>query len=277
MQRLSQTEAIRAESAIAAERRAFARSTARSQPRAAVLDVAGGCAVYTGDGLFSNRAFALGLTEPFEPLHLDLIEDFYRTRDAAPRLEVASVADPALIGLLRTRRYGLSRFRNIFVHLLDGVAASSGPPGLEVDIVISDNADGDNADSDNASAWSDTLVDGFGYTEPADIARVEEWNDALLATPGLTALVAVIGSETVGSASVLIQGAVAVLGGATTRLPYRRRGIQTALIAARLRLAGRAGCELAVVTADPGSSSARNSERAGFHLACTHAVMGRSS
>jgi len=64
-----------------------------------------------------------------------------------------------------------------------------------------------------------------------------------------------------------------VLGGAATIPRYRRRGAHLALIAARLELASTAGCDLAVVTADPGSISARNSERCGFHLVCTHAVM----
>ena len=38
-------------------------------------------------------------------------------------------------------------------------------------------------------------------------------------------------------------------------------------------VASRAGCELAIVTADPGSSSGRNVERTGFQLICNHLDM----
>ena len=48
---------------------------------------------------------------------------------------------------------------------------------------------------------------------------------------------------------------------------------RSALIEARLAVAIHAGCELAVITADPGSSSGRNAERAGFQLVCNHAGM----
>jgi GNAT superfamily N-acetyltransferase len=89
----------------------------------------------------------------------------------------------------------------------------------------------------------------------------------------LTALVAVMDGRAVGSASVIVLGSTAVLGGAATLPVFRRRGVQQALIKARLALAARAGCELAVVTADPGSSSGRNAERTGFQLICNHVTM----
>ncbi len=260
---LSQTAAIRVEQAIAAERRVFARSTAARQPKAGALEVGGGCAVYTGDGLFSNRAFALGLTATLAPSELDRIEAFYGDRGAATEIEVASVAEPGLLRLLADRGYRLRRFRNIFAHFLDDL------PPAPADVVV------EAGEPVDGGLWSDVLVEGFGETGPEKAAPIREWNDGLLATPGLFPLLARVGTRAVGAASVLVDGSVAVLGGAATLPADRRRGVHGALIGARLRLARGAGCDLAVVTADPGSISARNSERAGFRLVCTHAVMAQ--
>jgi GNAT superfamily N-acetyltransferase len=68
-----------------------------------------------------------------------------------------------------------------------------------------------------------------------------------------------------------------MLGGAATLPEFRCRGVQRALIESRLAVATRAGCELAVVTADPGSSSGRNAERTGFQLVCNHVGLRAST
>lgn len=252
------------ERAIVSERRAFARSAARFGPEAAVLDVGGGCAVYTGEGLFSNRAFGLGLTGGFDQDDLDQIEQFYADRGHPAEIEVASFAEVALVCHLADRGYRVRQFRNIFARSLEGFETGPGV-GVDVDVV----------GEHNRHLWSSILIDGFGYEQPDAIRRVERWNAVLSATEGLTAFVAGVGPEPAAAASVFIEGSVAVLGGAATLPNQRRLGAQTALIAARLRLAAENGCTLAVVTADPGGTSARNSERAGFNLVCTHAVMAQ--
>jgi len=124
-----------------------------------------------------------------------------------------------------------------------------------------------------AAAWSTTLLDGFEYTHDADRDRVAIWNRMVYALPGVTALLAWINGAPVGAASVMILGTTAPLGGAATLPAFRRRGVQRALIEARLAVARRAGCALAIVTADPGSSSGRNAERTGFQLLCNHVGM----
>ena len=72
-----------------------------------------------------------------------------------------------------------------------------------------------------------------------------------------------------------IDDGVAQLGGAATRPVHRRRGVQTALIAARLAEAARQGCDLAVVTTQPGSKSQQNVQRFGFEMMYTRAVLVR--
>jgi ribosomal protein S18 acetylase RimI-like enzyme len=58
---------------------------------------------------------------------------------------------------------------------------------------------------------------------------------------------------------------VAQLTGAATAPAHRRRGIHAALLATRL-IDAAGGCDIAVVTTDPGSKSQQNVQRCGFHL-----------
>jgi GNAT superfamily N-acetyltransferase len=66
---------------------------------------------------------------------------------------------------------------------------------------------------------------------------------------------------------------IAQLAGAATLPEHRRRGIQGALLAARLEAACRAGCELATVTTQPGSKSQENVQKQGFELLYTRAIL----
>ncbi|PRC46270.1 GNAT family N-acetyltransferase, partial [Mycobacterium sp. ITM-2017-0098] len=52
-----------------------------------------------------------------------------------------------------------------------------------------------------------------------------------------------------------------------------RRGVQTALLGTRLADAAAAGCDIAVVTTAPGSTSQKNVQRRGCHLLFTRAVL----
>jgi ribosomal protein S18 acetylase RimI-like enzyme len=65
---------------------------------------------------------------------------------------------------------------------------------------------------------------------------------------------------------------IAQMTGAATAPEHRRRGVQNALLAVRLRDAAAAGGELAVVTTQPASKSHQNTQRQGFELLYTRAV-----
>ena len=67
------------------------------------------------------------------------------------------------------------------------------------------------------------------------------------------------------------------LTGAATVPAHRRRGVQTALLSARLADAAAAGCDVAVITTQPGSKSQQNAQRQGFDLLYTRAVLVKPS
>jgi GNAT superfamily N-acetyltransferase len=72
-----------------------------------------------------------------------------------------------------------------------------------------------------------------------------------------------------GAAAMFVHEGVGLLAGASTAPEFRRRGVQAALLAARLTDAARTGCDLAMMVALPGSSSQRNAERRGFRIGYT--------
>ena len=260
----------RIEDVIAAERSAFADGMAALGPEsgASWLPVAGGRAIFTGADFFSNRALAMGLRGPVNHDDVERVETFYAARGVPSEIEIASLVDRSLLRVLGQRGYHLVRFRNIYAQALHPLAATGAAPAAR-----SRAAEICTVDASTAAAWSTTLLDGFGYTCDLDRGRVATWHGMVRSLPGMTALVAVIDGQLVGAASVMILGSTAVLGGAATLPAFRRRGVQRALIEARLAVATRAGCTLAIVTADPGSSSGRNAERTGFQLICNHVSM----
>ena len=64
---------------------------------------------------------------------------------------------------------------------------------------------------------------------------------------------------------------LAQFAGAATAPAHRRRGVQTALLSARLAHAAAVGCDIAVITTVPGSKSQQNAQRQGFDLLYTRA------
>ena len=69
---------------------------------------------------------------------------------------------------------------------------------------------------------------------------------------------------------------VALMAGAAVLLEFRRRGIQAALTAARLKIALARGCTLCKLDVLAGTSSHRNAVRAGFAVVYTRPQMARA-
>ena len=70
-----------------------------------------------------------------------------------------------------------------------------------------------------------------------------------------------------GGATMRIADGVGQLTGAATAPAHRRRGVHTALLAARLADTAAVGCDVAVITTQPGSKSQQNAQRQGFRSA----------
>jgi ribosomal protein S18 acetylase RimI-like enzyme len=93
------------------------------------------------------------------------------------------------------------------------------------------------------------------------------------AAAGVTRYIALRDGVIAGGASFRMADGIAQLTGAATAPAHRGRGIQTALLSARLADAAAAGCDVAVVTTQPASKSQQNAQRRGFDLLYTRAVL----
>jgi GNAT superfamily N-acetyltransferase len=116
--------------------------------------------------------------------------------------------------------------------------------------------------------WARTSAEGWSeYQEFAHLML--EMGLVVAAAKGNILFLAELDGHVIGAGGLSIHDGVALFAGASTIPAWRRHGAQRALLEARFRCAREAGCDLAMMGAEPGSSSQRNAERQGFSIAYT--------
>jgi GNAT superfamily N-acetyltransferase len=106
---------------------------------------------------------------------------------------------------------------------------------------------------------------------PRDVLERAERDSA--AVTGIRRYTAFRAGRPAGGASFRVTNGIAQLTGAGTVPAHRRHGVQTALLGARLADAAAAGCDVAVVTTQPGSRSQQSVQGRGFDLLYVRAVL----
>jgi GNAT superfamily N-acetyltransferase len=225
-----------------------------------------GYAIFAGADNPYSRVVGLGLDGPVSEAAFDQCEAFYRRRDAQPAFSLCPLADPTLVEHLSRRGDQIEMFMHVWFRAL---APEEVFPALPSSIVARA------IEPEEADLW--TLV---AFRGGLDSDEAVPNKDVIIAPyPSMVHTRCWLGwhdGEPAGAASLAVHDGVASLFGASTRVPYRRLGVQAALLAARLAAAAAAGCDLAVVHTEPGSESQRNVERLGFRLAYTKVTMRRS-
>ena len=89
-------------------------------PGAAVLEAAGGCAIFVGASSPLTQAVGLGLNGPVTDEEIGAIEAFFRSRDAKVSVDLCPLADPGLLQALSERGYRATQFNNVLVKRLAG-------------------------------------------------------------------------------------------------------------------------------------------------------------
>ncbi len=241
----------------------FARAWARlnSFTGEVFLPVAGGHAGFGGIDSPLTQAFGLGLNGPVTEADMAGMEEFYRAHDAPVNIETCPLADPSLLKLLNERGYRPIEYSNVFVReLTDGDAQSW--PDPESNVCVRRPAE------DEAESYSLLVMKSF--FEDADIPPgfLNVFVSCFYAERAYFFQADVDGVPAGGGMMSIHQG-VASLGGTGTLPEFRNRGVQKALLLARLAVATESGCDLAMVAANPGSGSQRNVERLGFRVVYT--------
>src|SRR5271165_6465077 len=98
----------------------------------AVLQVAGGYAVYCGANSPVTQAVGLGLNGPVSAEQFDGLEEFYFSRNEPVRVETCPMADRSLFALYRERGYGVTEFSNVMVRPIDSGERWPEEHGIEI-------------------------------------------------------------------------------------------------------------------------------------------------
>jgi GNAT superfamily N-acetyltransferase len=232
----------------------------------AVVEAAGGVACYLGEGSPVNETRGMGMNGPVSGEDLDAVERVFFDRGTSIKIGVCPLADPSLLEGLASRGYRAVGFEDVLYRELDGSETFPAAPE-EIRVGGLDRAE-------DAETCGEVMARGFSAPdEPSPEMR--ETSAMARRVDGLTGLLARVGGEPAGSASLLIRDGLAMLCGAATLPEFRKRGVQTALMHARLARAAGAGCRLVQFGAFPGSGSHRNAERLGFRVAYTKLMLAR--
>jgi GNAT superfamily N-acetyltransferase len=242
----------------------------RSAAAGFVIPVAGGAASFAGEGSPYNKVAGLGFGGVPDAAALDEIERAFAAFGAPVQVELAHLADPAILAMLAVRGYRLESFENVLGRALTDEPERVMPPGVEVRL----------STEDESEAWLDAVAEGSVHPDPQGVPWHEEFSrEAIIAAErdsaaaGDVRYAALRDGIIVGGATMRIADGVAQLTGAATVPAHRRRGVQTALLSARLADAAAAGCDVAVIITQPGSKSQQNAQRQGFDLLYTRAVL----
>jgi len=261
----------RAEATLIAEFGRLAAATATLQD-VVVRDFCGGVAVIAGAGAPFSKVAGLGF-EPLDEAALDALERSYIERNTPIRVELASLGEPEVGARLTHRGYGLVGFENVLAKQLPAGTSRS----TEVSVA--------GIEEGQLAQWVDVLVSAFASPDTYDGPAVEEKIDRaaldalfqqISEISGFVCYLARRNGEIAGGAGMRVASGVAQLCGAGTLPAHRRRGVQTALLQHRLADGARVGCDIAVVTTQPGSVSQQNVQRQGFELLYTRAILTKS-
>ncbi|HZW08411.1 MAG TPA: GNAT family N-acetyltransferase [Phycisphaerales bacterium] len=238
------------------------------------VEVGGGVMCFSRGVPWINHATGVGLASAAGPDELRAVEAFYRERAVQPKIEMTVFATEAFLAHLGERGFVVEHFETVLARALGPGPIDPDGPGRCDGLVIERT---DPADPERCRLHSRLVGSGF-QTEPLSEAMIEMGVRAIR-HPRSLAFMAFVQGEPAGACGMEIfeqEGARAcALWGTTVLAPFRRRGIQRALIGHRLAFAAERGCTLAIIESKPGIATERNAARLGFGLAYTRVCMAQ--
>lgn len=244
----------------ALEERRQAESTAEAAETSQAI--AGGIMSRSGVGSWTNQACGLGLAGPVDRAEVDRLDAFYADHAIEPKVEVCPFADPSLLEGLAARGFVLKEFESVLAREVEAEVPGpvhGWPAGIEIVRV-------DPRDERQLAAYIEASTVGFRPDDAPVPAELEAAIRRLIARPRFEGFVALEDGTAVGGAGLDVGRGVGALLGTSVRKSHRGRGIQQALISARLSRARERGCVVACIHSRPGIPTERNAARLGFAL-----------
>lgn len=238
----------------------YAREFQKSRPEigAAEKEICGGHMTFAGLGSPIGRATGAGFERTFTAEDLDRVEEFYRAHSAPSQVDLCPLHEASVFEMFKERGYGIAELNNVLYRPLDREEKfAAAPAGCGIRRALREEAEASSAIVERAF-FPDGAPEAFrGLLTP--LYRME----------GAVAFVATVEGEMAacGAGLVIPEHRIFAVCGAGTLAGFRGRGLQTALLRARMAAAAEAGCEYAVVVTQGGTVSQRNCERLGFRVA----------
>jgi acetyltransferase (GNAT) family protein len=246
----------------------FALAREKPESGACVETIAGGRAVFTGVGSPITQATGIGLDGVVTAEEFSRLENFFFSRGADVNVETSPYADASLFLQYAKNRYCATEFTSVLVRRvgepLQSINSGNGSKGVAIERVEEAQLD----------LWVKTVCTGFaehhaGTPELLEVMRL------FGGASGATLYLAKVDGNIAGGGALFVRDGIAGLFGASTLVEFRRRGVQRELIRARMEAAQKAGSEIALTFARPGSISERNILRNGFSVAYTRTKFTR--
>ena len=222
------------------------------------IECAGAYAVFDGIDSPVTQTFGLGIFEDLSAASLEVIERFFLDRGAQVLHEVSPLAGVGVLDLLCARQYRPIEISSVMYRPVEKPAAQA-----------HDNIRVRLTGPGEAQLWTNTSAKGWTYEHPELLNFLLQAGAIASAREQSPCFLAELDGQPGAAGALLIHNGIALFGGSATIPELRRRGLQAALLAERMRYAFDHGCDLAMMVAEVGSNSQRNAERKGFRIAYT--------
>jgi hypothetical protein len=223
--------------------------------------IGSGFAFYAGqDSPFTQVVgWGFGISDSEQLQHqLSEIENFYLQRHAmGVAIELSPLVGTQVARLLTDTGYAIAEFSDIACMELSQWQAQA--PGQDKASIVVAKIVG----AKELELWAQTVASGFSAPELAQTFIQYANGDHC------HAFGAYLDGILCGGGTMAMHHGVCDLGITSTLMDFRGRGLQTALLQARLHFAKEQGATLAAVATDPGSTSCKNVHKAGFETCYT--------
>ena len=230
--------------------------------------IGGGVAAVTKPsfGRKLNHVAGFGMNGPVSEEDLEAIELFYRWIGVFPEINLCPFAHPNAREALDRMGWTVCAEMNVYVLSLQEYKQT-----VECEPQRAEGIQVAHASTEEYPLFIETSVAGFGYNStPDQLDLFHTLASAATLRADTRLYLARINGQIAGAAGMALittpLGQVAELYIDSTIPEYRGKGVQAALLRARLDEAKKKGIDLATVTTWPTGTSARNVERAGFRL-----------
>jgi hypothetical protein len=246
----------------------FALAREKPDSGASVETIAGGRAVFTGVGSPITQATGVGLNRVVTAEEFSRLENFFFSRSADVNVETSPYADASLFLHYAKNGYCATEFTSVLVRRVGDPLQSINSGSESTGVAI------ERAEESHLDLWAKTVCTGFAEHHAVTPELLEVMR-LFGGASGATLYLAKVDGNIVGGGALFVRDGIAGLFGASTLVEFRRRGVQRELIRVRMEAAQKAGCEIALTFARPGSVSERNILRNGFSVAYTRTKFTR--